>query len=162
DLEGTPVMESIDAIRTRLLHEANTRATRVVLVTSATAGEGKTTLAAALASSLARAGRKTLLLDGDLRRPTVHELFEIAQQPGFSEILLGEVEVQDAVQPSPQDNLSLVPAGQWDREVLLALSRNGLEGIFDKLQQEFDFIVIDSHPVLAATDALLIGRQTDA
>jgi capsular exopolysaccharide synthesis family protein len=162
DLEGTPVMESIDAIRTRLLHEADVRSTRVVMVTSATAGEGKTTLAAALASSLARAGRKTLLLDGDLRRPTVHELFEVPMQPGFSEVLLGEIEVAEAATESTQENLYLLPAGQWDREVLLALSRDGLEGIFEKLAEEFDFIVVDSHPVLAATDALLIGRQSDA
>jgi len=162
ELEGTPVMESIDAIRTRLLHEADVRSTRVVMVTSATGGEGKTTLAAALASSLARAGRKTLLLDGDLRRPTVHELFEVAQQPGFSEVLLGEIEVAEAAVESMQENLSILPAGQWDREVLLALSRDGLEGVFEKLAEEFDFIVVDSHPVLSATDALLLGRQADA
>ncbi len=162
DLEGTPIMESIDAIRTRLLHEADVRSTRVVMVTSATAGEGKTTLASALASSLARAGRKTLLLDGDLRRPTVHELFEVPMQPGFSEVLLGEIEVAEAAVEAPQENLYLLPAGQWDREVLLALSRDGLEGVFEKLAEEFDFIVVDSHPVLSATDALLIGRQSDA
>ena len=162
DLEGTPVMESIDAIRTRLLHEANARSTRIVMVTSAGHGEGKTTLAAALASSLARAGRKTLLLDGDLRRPTVHELFELPMQPGFSEVLLGEVEVAEAAQETHQENLSVIPAGQWDREVLLALSRDGLEGIFERLGEEFDFILIDSHPVLAATDSLLIGRHVDA
>ncbi|MFO0881175.1 MAG: polysaccharide biosynthesis tyrosine autokinase [Gemmataceae bacterium] len=162
DLEGTPVMESIDAIRTRLLHDANTRSTRVVMVTSAMAGEGKTTLASALATSLARAGRKTLLLDGDLRRPTVHELFETAQQPGFSEVLLGEIEVAEAAVESPQDNLWVMPAGQWDREVLLALSRDGLEAIFERLAEEFDFVVVDSHPVLAANDSLLLGRQADA
>ena len=162
DLEGTPVMESIDAIRTRLLHEADVRSTRVVMVSSATAGEGKTTLASALASSLARAGRKTLLLDGDLRRPTLHELFEMPMQPGFSEVLLGEIEIADATVESPQENLYLMPAGQWDREVLLALSRGGLEGVFEKLAEEFDFVVVDSHPVLSATDSLLIGRQADA
>ncbi len=162
ELEGTPVMESIDAIRTRLLHEANTRSTRVVMVTSAASGEGKTTLAAALATSLARAGRKTLLLDGDLRRPAVHELFELAMQPGFSEVLLGEIEMADAAVASMQENLWVMPAGQWDREVLLALSRDGLEGMFELLAEEFDFIVVDSHPVLAATDSLLIGRQADA
>lgn len=162
DLEGTPVMESIDAIRTRLLHEANTRSTRIVMVTSAGPGEGKTTLASALATSLARAGRKTLLLDGDLRRPTVHELFEVAMQPGFSEVLLGEIEVAEAAQETPQENLSVIPAGQWDREVLLALSRDGLEAIFERLSHEFDFVVVDSHPVLSATDSLLIGRQADA
>lgn len=162
NLEGTPVMESIDAIRTRLLHESAARSTRLVMVTSAGAGEGKTTLASALATSLARAGRKTLLLDGDLRRPTLHELFEVAMQPGFSEVLLGEIEVTEAAQESMQENLWLLPAGQWDREVLSALARDGLEGLFDKLSQEFDFIVIDSHPVLSANDSLLIGRQVDA
>jgi polysaccharide biosynthesis transport protein len=84
-------------------------------------------------------------------------------QPGFSEVLLAEVELPDAVRPTTTDeNLYLLPAGQWDREVLLALSRDGSEGVFEKLAQEFDFIVVDSHPVLAATDTLLLGRQADA
>ncbi len=162
DLAGTPVMESIDAIRTRLLHESDARSTRLVMVTSATEGEGKTTLAGHLACSLARAGRKTLLLDGDLRRPSVHELFEVPLQPGFSEVLLGEVEVAEAARETDLENLSIIPAGQWDREVLLALGRDGLEGVFEKLVDEFDFIIIDSHPVLGATDSLLLGRQVDA
>ncbi len=162
ELEGTPVMESIDAIRAALLHDADSRSTRTVLVTSATSGEGKTTLAAALASSLARAGRKTLLLDGDLRRPTVHELFEVAPQPGFSEVLLNEVELKDAALETPLENLWILPAGQWDREVLLALSRDGVQGVFERISEEFDFVLIDSHPVLEAADALHIGRQVDA
>ena len=83
-------------------------------------------------------------------------------QPGFSEVLLGEIEVAEAAVESTQENLSVMPAGQWDREVLLALSRDGLEGVFEKLAEEFDFIVIDSHPVLAATDSLLLGRHVDA
>jgi capsular exopolysaccharide synthesis family protein len=161
-LEGQPVLESIDALRTVLLHEAGTNATRVVMVTSATAGEGKTTLASHLATSLARAGRKTLLIDGDLRRPTVHELFEAPMQPGLSEVLLGEVEATEACQDTNLETLAIVPAGQWDREVLQALAGDSLEGALEKLQQEFDFIVIDSHPVLPATDSLLIGRQADA
>jgi capsular exopolysaccharide synthesis family protein len=132
------------------------------LVTSASAGEGKTTLAGHLAGSLARSGRRTLLVDGDLRRPAVHELFEVPMQPGFSEVLLAEVEVADAVQETMVENLFVIPAGQWDREVMQALARDGLEGVFEKLQEEFDFIILDSHPVLLATDSLLLGRQADA
>jgi capsular exopolysaccharide synthesis family protein len=161
-LEGHPVLESIDALRTFLLHEADVHATRVVMVTSAAGGEGKTTLASHLATSLARAGRKALLIDADLRRPSVHELFELPTQPGFSEVLLGEVEATEACQETSLDGLFVIPAGQWDREVLQALARDGLVGVFEKLQQEFDFIVIDSHPVLPATDSLLLGRQVDA
>ncbi len=160
ELEGHPVMESIDAIRTLLLREGE--ASRVVLVTSATAGEGKTTLAAHLAGSLARAGRKTLLVDGDLRNPSAHQLFELPMQPGFSEALLGEVEMGDAVKPTPLEGLSVLAAGQWDREVMQALARGDLEGLFDRLREEFDFLIVDSHPVLAATDALLLGQQADA
>jgi capsular exopolysaccharide synthesis family protein len=160
ELEGHPVLESIDAIRTLLLHGGE--ASRVVLVTSATSGEGKTTLAAHLAGSLARAGRKTLLIDGDLRHPSAHQLFELPGQPGFSEVLLAEVEVADAVKPTALEGLSFLAAGQWDREVMQALARGGLEAVFDKLREEFDFLVIDSHPVLAATDSLILGQQSDA
>jgi polysaccharide biosynthesis transport protein len=162
DLEGHPVVESFDAIRTRLLRDGQAEAPRVVLVTSAGAGEGKTTLAAHLAGSLARAGRKTLLLDGDLRTPSVHQLFEVPLQPGFSEVLLAEVEPGDAVQGTPLENLAVVPAGQWDREVMQALARDGVQGIFERFKEEFDFIVVDSHPILTATDALLLGQQVDA
>jgi succinoglycan biosynthesis transport protein ExoP len=132
------------------------------MVTSAVEGEGKTTLAGHLASSLARAGRKTLLVDADLRQPAVHQLFELPLQPGFSEVLLGEVEVADSVQATTLDGLSVVTAGQWDRDVILSLARDGVEGIFEKLREEFDFIIVDSHPVLPATDSLLIGQQSDA
>jgi succinoglycan biosynthesis transport protein ExoP len=162
ELEGHPVLDSFDAIRTQLLRDDGAEAARVILVTSAVAGEGKTTLAGHLASSLARAGRKTLLIDGDLRRPSVHQLFEIPMQPGFSEVLLGEVEAADAVQNSAQEGLSILAAGQWDREVMQALARDGLEGIFEKLREEFDFIVVDSHPILPAADSLLIGQHVDA
>jgi capsular exopolysaccharide synthesis family protein len=162
ELEGHPALESIDALRTVLLREAGSDGGRVVLVTSAVAGEGKTTLASHLAGSLARAGRKTLLIDGDLRAPAVHQLFEVPMQPGFSEVLLAEVEAADAVQPTTIDGLSVMAAGQWDRTVLHALARDGIEGVLEKLRQEFDFLVVDSHPVLAATDSLLLAQRVDA
>lgn len=161
ELEGHPVLESIDALRTTLLRESQRERRRVILVTSAGAGEGKTTLAASLAISLARAGRKTLLIDGDLRSPAVNQLFEIPLQPGFSEVVLAEVDAVDAIQPSTVDNLSVLPAGQWDREVLTSLARDGLEGVLEKLREEYDFILIDSHPILSATDSLLLAQRVD-
>lgn len=157
------LVESIDAIRTMLLRNAPTDDIRTVMVTSAVGGEGKTTLASNLAMSLARAGRKTLLMDCDLRRPTAHQLFEQTLQPGFSEVALREVELPDAVRPTTTDpNLYLLPAGHWDREVIQELAKTGITAIFEKLRQEFDFIIVDSHPVLPATDSLLIGQHVDA
>jgi capsular exopolysaccharide synthesis family protein len=136
---------------------------RVVMVTSAVSAEGKTTLASNLAMSLAHAGRKTLLIDCDLRRPAAHQLFEQALQPGFSEVILHEVDLPDAVRPTTVDpNLFLLPAGMWDRNVVQELAKTGVTSIFEKLREEFDFIIVDSHPVLAATDSLLIGQYVDA
>lgn len=154
--------ESIDGIRTMLLRNASVDASRVVMVTSAVHGEGKTTLATHLASSLARAGRKTLLIDCDLRRPALHQLFEVPLQPGFSEVLLREVHMAEATRATPIENLWMIPAGQWDGEVMQALTKDGgVEEIFDKLKGEYDFVVLDSHPVLAATDSLVIGQHAD-
>jgi Mrp family chromosome partitioning ATPase len=76
-------------------------------------------------------------------------------------VLLAEVEVADGVQQTTLAGLSVMSAGQWDREVLQALARDGLEGVFERLKEEFDFIVVDSHPVLPAADALLLSRQAD-
>jgi capsular exopolysaccharide synthesis family protein len=155
------LLESIDGIRTLLLRDADVEATRVVMVSSAVSGEGKTTLACHLASSLARAGRRTLLIDCDLRRPAAHQLFELPFQPGFSEALLGEVHIAEATLSTPVDGLWMVPAGQWDREVIQALAKDGVQRIFEKLKNEYDFVVIDSHPVLPAMDSLLIGQHVD-
>jgi capsular exopolysaccharide synthesis family protein len=161
DLQEHTLLESIDAIRTLLLRDADVSAMRVVMVTSAVGGEGKTTLASHLAGSLARAGRRTLLIDCDLRCPAAHQLFELPLQPGFSEALLGEVHVAEATLATSVDGLWMMPAGQWDREVIQSLAREGLRQIIDKLRHDYDFIVIDSHPVLPATDSLLIGQHVD-
>jgi succinoglycan biosynthesis transport protein ExoP len=162
DAEGQCHRESIDAIRTLLLRDASLESTRVVMVTSAVDGEGKTTLASHLAGSLARAGRRTLLVDCDLRCPAVHQLFELPMQPGFSEALLGEIGLDDVVQETPIDGLWIIAAGQWDREVVQALAKEGVEALFERLKEQFDFVIVDSHPVLDATDSLLIGQHVDA
>jgi capsular exopolysaccharide synthesis family protein len=157
------LVESIDALRTTLLRSAREVPTKVVMVTSAVSGEGKTTVASNLAVSLARAGRRTLLIDCDLRRPALHQLFEQTLQPGFSEVLLGEVDLPDAVRPTTtDDHLWLLPAGQWDREVIQELARDNLTALLERLRDEFDFVVVDSHPVLPATDSLLLGQHADA
>jgi capsular exopolysaccharide synthesis family protein len=158
---GPTFLESVDAIRTLLLRDANREGTRVLMVTSAVEGEAKTTLASHLANSLARAGRKTVLVDCDLRRPTLQDVFDVPLQPGFSEALLGEANVAQAVRETP-GGLYVLPAGQWDREVLRVLAKDGAQRLFDQLKNDFDFVVIDSHPVLAATDSLLIGQHADA
>jgi capsular exopolysaccharide synthesis family protein len=153
--------ESVDATRTVLLHAARTEGLRTVMVTSAVSGEGKTSLSCHLATSLARAGRKTLLIDCDLRSPAAHRLFELPADPGVCELLRGEVELADAIRATPANNLWLIPAGQCDAQTLQSLAQDGVGAMLGQLKEQFDFIVVDSSPVLPVADALLIGQNVD-
>jgi capsular exopolysaccharide synthesis family protein len=154
--------ESVDAIRTQLLHQARTDGLHVVMVTSAVGGEGKTSLASHLAASMARAWKNTLLIDGDLRNPAAHKLFDLPPEPGLSEALRGEVDLTDVVKPTPQSRLWLVPAGQWDSHAVQALAQEGVRELFDELKKQFDFIIVDSCPVLPVADALAMAQHVDA
>jgi capsular exopolysaccharide synthesis family protein len=152
--------EAVDALRTFLL-QALGEGPHVVLVTSAVAGEGKTSLASQLAASLARAWRKTLLIDGDLRKPAAHKLFELPSEMGFSEVLRGEVEPADAIRPTAVSRLWLMPAGEWDPHAQQALAQDGVGNVFALLKEEYDLIIVDSCPVLPVTDTLLLGQHVD-
>jgi capsular exopolysaccharide synthesis family protein len=153
--------ESVDAIRTTLLNAARLEGLRRVMVTSAVGGEGKTLLSCHLAVSLARAGCKTLLIDGDLRRPSVHKLFNLAVENGLSDLLRGEVQSSDITNPGPLDGLSVITAGHSDRQAIQMLSRDRLGEILRQLSNEYEFVIIDSAPVLPVADAQLIGQHVD-
>jgi capsular exopolysaccharide synthesis family protein len=153
--------ESVDAIRTLLLHASRSEALRVVMVTSANSAEGKTSLASQLAASLARAWRKVLLVDGDLRHPAAHDLFGVAPEPGFSEVLRGEVAAEDAIRATQMSRLWVLPAGNWDSHAIQALAQDNLRTLFEQLKQQYDFVIVDSCPVLPVADTLLLGQHVD-
>jgi len=154
--------ESINSTRTMLLHTARTQSMQVVMVTSATQGEGKTSLASQLGTSMATAGMRTLIVDCDLRNPSIHKLFDLTLQMGVSEVLCQEVGASDAVQPTAVPNLWVIPAGQCSTRVISALAQGqALESLFNRLRGQFDFIIVDSCPVLPVADALLIGQYVD-
>jgi capsular exopolysaccharide synthesis family protein len=154
--------EAVDALRTMLLHQAKADALQVVMVTSAGGGEGKTSLASQLAASLARSWRKTLLVDGDLRNPAAHKLFDVPLEPGLSEVLRGETSIGDLVRPTPLSRLWMVPAGHWDSHAVQALAQDGVRTTFAQLKSQYEFIVVDSCPVLPVADSLLLAQHVDA
>jgi capsular exopolysaccharide synthesis family protein len=154
--------ESVDAVRTLLLHAAHNDGLRVVMVTSAVGGEGKTSLSCHLAASLARSGRKTLLVDGDMRNPSCHRMFEVELESGLSELLRGEIEVAEAIHATPAPTLSVLPAGQCDAVALQSMAQGNLKPIFAQVREQFDFVIVDSCPVLPVADSLLLGQQADA
>ncbi len=153
--------ESIETTRTVLLHAAEAEALRLIVVTSAVGGEGKTLTCSHLAASLARAGRKTLLIDADLRRPALHRIFNLGAQPGLSELLRGEGDVAAAVQAGPIVGLSILAAGNSDDRSIQALSQPILGELFKKFRDEYDFVIVDSAPILPVADSQMICQQSD-
>jgi polysaccharide biosynthesis transport protein len=154
--------EAVDSITTLLLHEASQVGARALLVTSAVGHEGKTTLACHLATSLARAGKRTLLIDGDLVHPTAHLMFNEGLEPGLSDLLRGQCNLPDVVRPTQASGLWMITAGQADSSVVQALARDAMQPLLEMLKSEYDFIIIDSSPVLPLAHALLIGKHVDA
>jgi capsular exopolysaccharide synthesis family protein len=153
--------ESVDAARTLLLHHARREDLRIIMVTSAMGGEGKTSLSSHLAVSMARSGRKTLLIDCDLRNPSAHKLFNVPLEPGLSSLLRGEATVEDCLHPTQATGLFLMPAGACDADALRMLAQDGVQPVFDRVRSEFDFIVVDSSPVLPVADSLMVAQQVD-
>ena len=155
------LMESVDATRVMLTHAARVESLRVLLVTSAVGGEGKTSLSSHLATSLARSGQRTLLIDGDLRRPMVHRLYDQPPGPGFSELLRGEIGADEVVRQTSLKNLWVIPAGDYTEHALSVLAQPRSGNLFDQLRGQFDFIVVDSAPVLPVADTLLLAQHVD-
>ena len=155
------LQESVDAIRTVLMHQARTDALHVLMVTSASTGEGKTTLATQLAASLSRAWKRVLVVDGDLRHSAAHKLFDVPQEPGLAEVLRGEVEASDAVRATALSRLWVLPAGNGDQHAIQALAQDNVRTLFEQLKQQYDFIIVDTPPVLPVTDSLLLGQHVD-
>ena len=155
------LVESIDAARTVILRDCHAGDLRTLLITSAVKGEGKSSLSGHLAVSVARTGRRTLLIDLDLRRPSVHQLFDVDGGPGASEILRGEATIDEAVQTVAAD-LDVVHAGRTDPRAVRALGQPALPELIAGLASRYDLVVIDSAPILPVADSLLISQHVDA
>lgn len=153
--------ESVDSIRSLLLHSAGYQSVQVIMVTSANSSEGKTTVSSSLAASMGRSGRRTLLIDGDLRRPAVHRMLDLPLDTGLSEVLRGEASVEEAIRPSRAPGLWVMPAGRCDHESIQSLTKEVFGSTLEKLRDEFDMIIVDTGPVLSVVDPLLIGQHCD-
>ncbi len=148
--------DALDATRALLLRTAPPTAPRVVAVASAVGGEGTSVLAVQLAVSLARAGRRTLLLDANLRRPAAERALGLTKGSGLAEVLRGEAALPAA------ERLWVLPAGAADPRALQGLSRDSVQTVIDQLKRDYEYIVIDCAPVLPCADGLLLAQRADA
>lgn len=160
--EQFALLESVDAVRTVLLHRDQTSHLQVVMITSAIMGEGKTSLSCQLAASMARANRRTLLIDADLRNPSVHKQMHTSLSPGFCDVLRGEYAIEDVIRPTDLKQMFMIPAGQMTWEAIQALSQDRLGEIFEHLRTQYETILIDTSPVMPVTDPLLLAQHADA
>jgi succinoglycan biosynthesis transport protein ExoP len=154
------VAECVDGVRAVIM-QTGRESPKVILVTSAVEHEGKTTFASQLAASLARAGKRTLLMDGDLRHPNVHLALGLDLRSGLPELLRGEITNDEAVQPTGVEGLFAVTGGACDYAAITALSRTETGSILRGFRESFDHVVVDAGPVLAFADVLLLGQASD-
>ena len=155
------LLESVDSIASLLIRSSQLEQDRVIQVSSPTAREGKSTVATQLARSLARSGRRTILIDFDLRRPTLHVAFGFDLQPGVAEVLDQSAELESAIQQTPQANLDVLTAGCRQEKLFSGSSAGLLEELFRTLRQDYEFVIVDSCPVLPVVDARVVGQHVD-
>ena len=155
------INQSIDMIRAMLVGVVKRQGPMVYTITSATAREGKTSISRHLAGSMARTGRKTILIDANVRRPSIHDFFDQPLAPGLCGILRGDRAVSDAIVPSSVPGLDIIPAGEADGSAIYSLSVGGIAPLLLELRERYDCVIIDTAPVLGDTDTLLIAPYTD-
>jgi capsular exopolysaccharide synthesis family protein len=153
--------EAYRVLRTNLIFSQSVRTLKTVVVTSCTPGEGKTTTAANLAITFAQQGMKVLLVDCDLRRARLHLLFEAGRDPGLTHLVLGHNTLQDVVQPSGVEGLSLLPSGALPPNPQELLGGPRMQRTLDELTSRFDLVVLDTPPLLATADAAVLAARVD-
>jgi succinoglycan biosynthesis transport protein ExoP len=154
--------EAFRTLRTALISKYHGDGTKVMLVTSAQPLEGKTTTACNLAMALAYGGSRVLIIDGDMRRPGLHRPLRLTNDRGLSQVLIGQARVRDVIQRTVDPNLLAITAGRTPPNPSELLSSERMKTLLTNLSHgPFDWIIIDTPPVLAVTDAVILAPSVD-
>ncbi len=157
----SPISEAYRTFRTNIQYARIDNPLKAVLVTSPGPGEGKSTSVANLAITMAQMGSKVLLIDADLRRPVVHSIFKIERHVGLTNVLVGRIPIDDAVFQTEIDNLSIMPCGTLPPNPSELLGSEAMKKTLAELKDRYDMVLIDSPPVIAVTDAAVLGSILD-
>jgi capsular exopolysaccharide synthesis family protein len=152
--------EAFRALRTNIIASAGARDRRSLLVTSAAPGDGKSVVAVNLAVAIGRSGSRVLLIDADLRRPVLHELLECQQRPGLSDVLTGARKPSEAIAKTRCSGVWLLPSGTGLSNPSEQLGSRRFKEFLEKLSESFDWIIVDSPPIMAVTDPAVIAQMT--
>lgn len=154
--------QAIRNIRTNILYSSPKESLKSILITSTIPQEGKSFLSSYLSYSLAKNGIKTLLIDADIRRPQIHNIFEVKDVPGLVNILVESIPAAEAIRKTAYENLYMMPSGAKTPNPLELLSSEKMRGILKELSQKFDKIIIDSPPCFNISDSLVLSGICDA
>jgi len=132
-----------------------------MVVTSPSPQDGKTTTAANLAVTFAQQGMRVVIVDCDLRRARLHSIFSSAREPGLTHLLLGQATEQDILRDTLVDRLSFIPAGALPPNPSELLGGERMRVLMASLEKQFDVVILDTPPVHAAADALILGKMSD-
>lgn len=158
----SPVAEGYRRLRTNIQFSDPDKDIRVVMVTSAEPGEGKTISSSNLAIAYAQSGRRTLYLDTDLRRANGHKVFGVPREPGLVDLLFDSVSPNLNSFASGIEDLYIIPAGRSVPNPAEVLESMKMQNFLERVRDEFDVVIVDTPPLLAVADALLVTRQADA
>lgn len=161
-LPNSKYAEAYRSVRTALYFSTSGERHKVIQITSPSKGDGKSTLAANLAISIAQSGKRVLIVDADFRRPRQAELFGLKDQIGLSSVIQQEAEIPDAVQSTPLANLSVLVSGSKPVNPAELLTSSRFKELLDTLRESYDFVILDTPPTLAVTDASVVAAWSDA
>jgi len=154
------ISEAYRSLRTALLL-SSAQQLRVVALTSAHSGEGKTATAANLAVVMAQLGRQVLLIDADLRKPRMHRVFNLSNREGLVHCLTGGQPLEQLIQPTGVNGLFLLPSGTIPPNPSELLASDRMRELLEIAQRRFDLVIVDTPPLLAVTDAAVLGSMVD-
>lgn len=150
--------EAMRTIRTNIMFSSTSSGSQSLVITSSGPGEGKTVVASNLAMALAQTGQRVVLIDADMRRPRIHEVFAEKQEPGLSNVLIGEVKIADTLRSTSSPSLWVLPAGHIPPNPAELLGSRRFSDFITTLGEQFAWVIIDSPPIMAVTDAAVVAH----
>ena len=157
----SPISEQYRTIRTNIQYSTVDKNVRTLMVTSSGPGEGKSTTVANLAVTFAQQGKKVLLVDADMRKPTVHYTFNQTNTFGLTSVLTKQIPLEEAISETSVENLFVLTSGPIPPNPSELLSSKSMEQIFQTSEKLFDIILFDTPPLLAVTDAQILSNRCE-
>lgn len=153
--------ESYRSLRTNIQYSSIDKQVKTLVVTSSNAGEGKSTVAGNLAYTFFQSGKRVLIIDCDLRKPSLHRKFNVSNEVGLTDVLVGTSEL-NKVMKKIDDSLYLLTTGTLPPNPAEIIGSNTMENFLDECKINFDYIILDTPPILPVTDSKLLAIKADA